>query len=265
MMLRSVGDCFTIARSFRAERSRTRRHQCEFDHAEAEMVITFEKLLDYIEEMVCYIAQFLLDHCGPIILQFNPDFKVPKRPFVRMTYHEAIKYCQEHGIQRPVPREEKLPEGVEVDDSKEDHEKPMDFVDVKENDDLVEFCERKIVDKIGAPVFLIKFRKCDKAFYVKACPEDPTLCQSADLLMPSVGETFGSGIREDNYEKIRAACVEHGLTGPQYDWFCELCKYGTVQTGGFGMGMQRFMCWVLKLDHIRSSTALERTIKRVSP
>jgi asparaginyl-tRNA synthetase len=268
MALRMLSSVYVIARSFRAEKSRSRRHQTEFDHFEAEMITDLPELLNFIEELVCYVSRFLLDKCGPIVKQFNPDFKVPQRPFPKMTYHEAIKYCGEHGIMRQQPRTASA-DGEEKDE-REDHEKPYDLVPIVEGDDLVESVERQIVDKVGTPLFLTKFRKCDKAFYVKEEEgkeeeEKEPLSQSADLLMPGVGETFGSGIREDSYEKIVAACKQKGLTGPQYSWFCELNKYGSVQTGGFGMGMQRFMCWVLKLPHIRDVTMLERTITRVSP
>ncbi|KAJ8950823.1 hypothetical protein NQ318_012687 [Aromia moschata] len=172
--LPSMGDVFCIAESFRAEQSRTRRHLAEYTHVEAECpFITFEDLLNRLEDLICDVVDRVLKSpYGHIVHELNPNFQVPKRPFLRMNYSEAIEYLKENNI------------------TKEDGT----FYEFGE--DIPEMPERKMTDQINKPIMLCRFPANIKSFYMSKCPEDLRLTESVDVLLPNVGEIVG-GIHED--------------------------------------------------------------------
>ena len=146
--LPALGDVFCVQESFRAEKSKTRRHLSEYTHLEAELAfITFDDLLEHLEEVICGTFDILLDNptVAEMIHKLNPDFKRPERPFMRLDYREAIKYLQEHNI---------LNEDVE------EGQEPRPHV---VGDDIAEAAERKMNDQIGKPIFLTKFPREIKA------------------------------------------------------------------------------------------------------
>lgn len=164
-LLPSLGDVFCIAQSYRAEQSRTRRHLAEYTHVEAERpFITFNQLLDTIEDLICdLIERVLADPVSAQIMKdLNPNFKQPKRPFKRMEYADAIKYLREHNI------------------TKENG----DFYEFGE--DIPEMPERKMTDQINEPIMLIKFPKSIKAFYMSKCPDDDKLTESVSNSFTSI-------------------------------------------------------------------------------
>lgn len=160
-VLPSLGDVFCIAQSYRAEQSRTRRHLAEYTHVEAERpFITFEQLLDTIEDLICdLISRVVADPvAGQILKELNPDFKQPKKPFKRMEYSEAIKYLKENKITK----------------------ESGDFYEFGE--DIPEMPERKMTDQINEPIMLTKFPAGIKAFYMSRCKEDNSLTESVSIL-----------------------------------------------------------------------------------
>ncbi|KAF4621416.1 hypothetical protein D9613_001024 [Agrocybe pediades] len=193
--LPSLGDVFCVQESFRAENSHTRRHLSEYTHLEAELAfITFEDLMAHIEEIICKTVDILLADptSAALIKQLNPNFVAPARPFMRLSYVDAIKWLNEHGIQRPA-------EDAEGNVIKDEATGQVKMVDHAVGDDIAEAAERQMTDIIGTPIFLHGFPAELKAFYMKKVPVKDgeqkaghMFTESCDLLMPNVGEIVGS-------------------------------------------------------------------------
>jgi len=264
----SLGNVFCIMPSYRAEKSSTRRHLAEYTHVEAEMpFLTFGELLDMLEEMVkdvcrriCAEHLDLLNHGRRLnhstwpdsmdeAKEECPDFVPPTEDFVRMTHEEAIKFCNEHGIKNV----------IEHDDGRVEE---REFL---EGEDISEAPERKMIDMIGKPVFLIKFPADIKSFYMAKCKDRKDLTESVDLLMPGVGEIIGGSMREYDYDALMKGFATHGIDAKNYYWYTDLRKYGTQPHGGFGLGLERFLCWLLRIYHIRDSCLYPRFNGRCRP
>jgi len=235
--LPSLGDVYCLAESFRAEKSHTRRHLSEYTHCEAEMAfITFDDLLDQLEDMICDVIERVLAHkpSADIVYKMNPEFKRPERPFMRMDYTDAIKYLKDNDIK------------------KEDGS----FYEVGE--DIPEAPERAMTDKINRPIFLCRFPAEIKSFYMKRCPENLALTESVDVLMPGVGEIVGGSMRISDLDELMAAYKREGLDPSPYYWFTEQRKYGTSEHGGFGLGVERYIAWLLNLHTVRDACLYPR-------
>jgi asparaginyl-tRNA synthetase len=239
----ALGDVFCIAQSYRAETSRTRRHLAEYTHVEAERpFINFEQLLDTIEDLVVDTIQRVIDHPeAQLLFEVNPDFKAPKKPFRRMPYSEAIEYLKANDI------------------TKEDGT----FYEFGE--DIPEAPERKMTDKIGEPIFLMKFPAEIKSFYMKRDETDQRLTESVDLLLPNVGEIVGGSMRNDNYEHLHESFIKNGIDPTNYYWYLDQRKYGTFPHGGYGLGLDRFLTYMLNRYHIREVCFYPRMIERCRP
>jgi len=243
----SMGSVFCIQSSFRAEKTKTPRHLTEFTHIEAEYPwIDFNDLMNNIQELVCNILEELFNHpeFGPLIKQRNPEFKLPKRPFKRLAYVDAIKYCNENHILK-------------------DPENPEDLFQF--GDDIPELAERTMVDMIGEPVFLIRFPAEMKAFYMKRCLDDNRLTESCDLLVPGVGEVVGGSMRIDDTDELIRAFESQNLDPAPYYWYVDQRRYGTFPHGGFGLGTERFVRWILNIPHIRDTCLYPRMMNRCTP
>ena len=243
----SMGSVFCIQSSFRAEKSKTPRHLTEFTHIEAEYPwIDFNDLMNNIQDMVVYVLQNLMDHpvFGEMIKTRNPKFKVPSKPFKRLAYIDAIKYCNDNHILK-------------------DPENPEDLFQF--GDDIPELAERTMVDMIGEPVFLIKFPAEMKAFYMKRCLDDKRLTESCDLLVPGVGEIVGGSMRIDDTEELLKAYETQKLDPAPYYWYVDQRRYGTFPHGGFGLGTERLLRWILDIPHIRETCLYPRMMNRCTP
>lgn len=241
--LPSVGNSFCLLSSYRAEPSHTRRHLTEYQHLEAEMpFITFDELLQCMENLICDTIQRVLDSpYGKTLREINPNIAVPKRPFKRMDYSDALVWLRENDI--------KNPEG-----------KFYEF-----GDDIPELPERKMTDTINEPIFLCRFPVQVKAFYMPKCKEDPRLTESVDLLVPGVGEIIGGSMRIWSYDQLMAAYQREGLDPNPYYWFTDQRKYGSVPHGGYGLGMERLLVWLFGDDHIRNVCLYPRYCGRCQP
>lgn len=201
--LPSMGDVYCIEKSFRAEKSLTRRHLSEYTHVEAELdFITFDDLLNHLELVMCRVLEVTLS--DPIVKQYitdlNPEFQFPERPFKRMKYTEAIEWLVENNI----PNEDGEPH--------------------KFGDDIAEAAERRMTDIINRPIFLTHFPAEIKAFYMQRDQEDPRVTESVDCLMPGVGEIVGGSMRIFDYDELMAAFGREQIDPSAYFWYTDQRK-----------------------------------------
>ncbi|XP_060524939.1 asparagine--tRNA ligase, cytoplasmic [Cylas formicarius] len=241
--LPSMGDVYCIAESFRAEQSRTRRHLAEYTHVEAECpFINFNDLLDRLEDLICDVVDRVLKSpYRDIVYELNPNFRAPTRPFLRMNYSDAIEYLKKNNI------------------TKEDGTL-YEF-----GEDIPEMPERKMTDQINKPIMLCRFPANIKSFYMSKCPEDPRLTESVDVLLPNVGEIVGGSMRISNLEELMEGYKREGIDPSPYFWYTDQRKYGTCSHGGYGLGLERFACWLLNRYHIREVCLYPRYLHHCKP
>ncbi|SCW02622.1 LAFE_0F10660g1_1 [Lachancea fermentati] len=243
-LLASLGDVYCIQESFRAERSHTRRHLSEYTHIEAEMCfLDFDEFLTHIESLITNVVQAVVDDpiAGPLVKQLNPDFKVPQMPFMRLEYKDAIKWLNEHDIK---------------------NEEGEDF---KFGDDIAEAAERKMTDTIGVPILLTRFPVEIKSFYMKRCADDPSVTESVDVLMPTVGEITGGSMRIDDTKELMEGFAREGINTDAYYWFIDQRKYGTCPHGGYGIGTERILAWLCDRFTVRDCSLYPRFSGRCKP
>ncbi|ESK97295.1 asparaginyl-trna synthetase [Moniliophthora roreri MCA 2997] len=263
--LPSLGDVYCFQESFRAENSHTRRHLAEYTHMEAEVAfITFDQLMDHIESVICEAVDILLANpdSAALIKQLNPSFTAPSRPFLRLSYVDAIAWLNEHGVKRP----EEDKEGNTVKDEKGE----VKMVEHAVGDDIAEAAERQMTDIIGKPVFLYGFPAELKAFYMKKMPDQGgndklMLTESCDLLMPNVGEIVGGSMRIDDFDELVAAYKREGIDPTAYYWYTDQRKYGTCPHGGYGLGVERFLAWLANRYTVRECVLYPRWPGRATP
>ena len=239
-----TGNCYCIEKSFRAEKSLTRRHLSEYTHVEAELdFITFDDLLTHIEDLICGVLSIVL--ANPRIAAFlqdlNPEFQMPERPFKRMRYSDAIDWLRDHDI----PNEEGQPHNF--------------------GDDIAEAAERRMTDIINRPIFLTHFPAEIKAFYMPRDPEDKRVTESVDCLMPGVGEIVGGSMRIYDYDELMAAYEREGIGSKEYYWYTDQRRYGTSPHGGYGLGLERFLAWLCKQHTVRDTCFYPRYMGRCRP
>ena len=239
-----AGNVYCIEKSFRAEKSLTRRHLSEYTHIEAELdFIAFDDMLTHIEDLICGVISITLANprIAKMIQELNPDFQMPERPFKRMKYADAIDWLREHDI----PNEEGQPHTF--------------------GDDIAEAAERRMTDIINRPIFLTHFPVEIKAFYMQKAPEDRRVTESVDCLMPGVGEIIGGSMRIYDYEEMMAAYKREGIPAEDYYWYTDQRRYGTSPHGGYGLGLERFLAWLCKQHTVRDACLYPRYMGRCKP
>ncbi|KAF2405254.1 asparaginyl-tRNA synthetase [Trichodelitschia bisporula] len=242
--LPSMGDVYCIEKSFRAEKSLTRRHLSEYTHIEAELdFISFDDLLDHIELVISRVIEMILGdpETASHIKRLNPSFEVPKLPFLRMRYSDAIDWLNEHGIEN-------------------EDGKTHAF-----GDDIAEAAERRMTDILNQTVLLTHFPVEIKAFYMQKDKNDPRVTESVDVLVPGVGEVVGGSMRMDDYNELMAAYKREGIDPEPYYWYIDQRKYGSSPHGGYGLGLERFLAWICGLHTVREACLYPRYMNRCTP
>nr|WCZ58681.1 asparagine-tRNA ligase [Seculamonas ecuadoriensis] len=240
----SLGDVFCVLPSYRAEKSKTPRHLAEFTHFEAEMpFIEFEDLLNTVEDMVYDVSRRIAEKFSDEIHSLNPDFKVWPKPYKRMKYSECIEFCRAHNIYKDPETKEHFEFG----------------------DDIPALPERQMIDLIGEPVLMTHFPAEMKAFYMQRAPEDPTLTESVDLLVPGVGEIVGASMRMWDEKELLAAFARQNIDPAPYYWYTDQRKYGSCPHGGFGLGIERYLMWVLAQKNVREVCLYPRWMGHCKP
>lgn len=239
----AFGKVFSFGPTFRAEKSKTRRHLIEFWMIEPEMAFMHqEESLEVQERYVAYLVQSVLDNCQYelSLLGRDPEIlkKYTKLPYPRISYDKAIEMLQASG----------------------------EFADTKWGDDFGSPEETFLAEQFDQPVFVLNYPKAIKPFYMKPHPtrEDVYVC--ADLLAPEgYGEIIGGSERETDFDKLLAKIEEAGLSREAYDWYLDLRKYGSVPHSGFGLGLERAITWITGEDHIREAIPFPRLLNRLNP
>src|SRR5213594_3606406 len=239
-LIAAVGKIYTIAPSFRAEKSRTRRHLTEYWHLEAEApYVDLDGIMEVEEQMLSHVVGQLLERTSAQLALFErkrEDLEKVKPPFPRITYDDAFKMI---GGERS---------------------------GIKWGDDLGYEQEKILTTRFDRPFFVTRYPKKARAFYHKPDPLNPEVTLSVDLLAPEgYGEITGGGQRIEDYDALVARIREEGLDPKSYAWYLDLRKFGSVPHSGFGMGLERVVSWVCKLEHIRDAIAFPRLINRVYP
>ncbi|MFS8638361.1 MAG: asparagine--tRNA ligase, partial [Gemmatimonadota bacterium] len=236
----ALGKVYCFGPTFRAEKSKTRRHLTEFWMVEAEVAwFDSDDNMRLQEEFVSYIVARALDRCRAELEYLERDTSklenvVP--PFPRISYTEAIERLQAKGSE------------------------------IQWGMDLGAPDETMISEDFDRPVFIYDYPKEAKAFYMKENPEDPRTVRCDDLIAPEgYGEIIGGSQREDDYDRLLARIREEGLPEEAYGWYLDLRKYGTFPHSGFGLGLERTLAWITGRPHIREMIPFPRLINRLHP
>jgi len=247
----SFGKVYCYGPTFRAEKSKTRRHLTEFWMLEPEIAFCdLDGLMEVEEQMIIHIAQRVIRDRTPELKFLGRDISKLEKivgPFPRISYDDAGKMIDELREKETDPEKKALLA----------FEWGMDFGAPHET---------AITNQFDKPVFVYGYPSAVKAFYMEPWPNRPEVCKSVDLLAPEgYGEICGGSERMSSHENLLARIRKEGLPEESFKWYLELRKYGSVPHSGFGMGTERVTAWMCGIEHIREAIAFPRTIKRVYP
>lgn len=236
----ALGKIYCFGPTFRAEKSKTRRHLAEFWMVEPEVAfMDLEGDMDLAEDFVEYVVQrtirnreFELNY-----LERNLEpLKQVKKPFPRITYEEAIDILNKN-------------------------QKPAKFGDDFGGDE-----ETVISQQFDRPVMIHHYPLAIKAFYMKQDETNPKLARCVDVIAPEgYGEIIGGGQREDSLDKLRARIKEHGLSEETFQWYLDLRRFGSVPHAGFGLGVERTVAWITGVPHVRETIPFPRMMEKIFP
>ncbi|MGQ0796875.1 MAG: asparagine--tRNA ligase [Methanobacteriota archaeon] len=236
----SMEKVYYVGPSFRAEKSRTSRHLTEYWHAEMEQAWAgVEEVMKHAEAVIAHACRRVAEERADevVALGRTPEFlEAVRPPFERITYEEALQRLKAKGV------------------------------DLEWGKDLRTLEERALTDGETKPIFVTHYPKVSQAFYKARDPKRPDLVLAFDVIAgDDVGEIVGGSERETDLETIRTSLVEQGEDPKAYDWYLDSRRYGAVQHAGFGMGMERLIQWICKLEHIRDAVPFPRTPARFAP
>lgn len=237
----AFGKVFSFGPTFRAEKSKTRRHLIEFWMIEPEMA--FYKLEDSLqvqENYVAFLVKAVLDNCRLELDRLGRDVSHLEKmvaPFPRITYTEAIERLHELG-----------------------------FDDIVWGDDFGAPHETAIADSFEKPVFITHYPKAIKPFYMPEDPENDQVVLCADMIAPEgYGEIIGGSERIHDLETLQARMEDFDLDQESYSWYLDLARYGSVPHSGFGLGLERTVAWISGTEHVRETIPFPRLLNRLYP
>ncbi|HAM1083243.1 TPA: asparagine--tRNA ligase [Listeria monocytogenes] len=237
----AFGKVFSFGPTFRAEKSKTRRHLIEFWMIEPEMA--FYKLEDSLqvqENYVAFLVKAVLDNCRLELDRLGRDVSHLEKmvaPFPRITYTEAIERLHELG-----------------------------FDDIVWGDDFGAPHETAIADSFEKPVFITHYPKAIKPFYMPEDPENDQVVLCADMIAPEgYGEIIGGSERIHDLETLQARMEDFDLDQEAYSWYLDLARYGSVPHSGFGLGLERTVAWISGTEHVRETIPFPRLLNRLYP
>jgi asparaginyl-tRNA synthetase len=247
----SFGKVYCFGPTFRAEKSKTRRHLTEFWMLEPEVAFCdLDGLMEIEEQMITHIAQRVLRDCAPELKSLGRDLSKLEgiqAPFPRLSYDDAAKKIAELREKETDPEKKEL---LKFDWG-------IDFGAPHET---------ALTSQYDLPVFVYGYPTAVKAFYMEPWPGRPEVCKSVDLLAPEgYGEICGGSERISDHDLLLKRIREQSLPESAFKWYLELRKFGSVTHSGFGMGVERVTAWLCGIEHIREAIPFPRTIKRVYP
>lgn len=236
----AFGKVYCFGPTFRAEKSKTRRHLMEFWMVEPEMAFCD------LDENMQVAEDFLVEVVGRVVESRRRELEVLERdlrpleavqkPFPRLHYREAVRILREHGS------------------------------DIPDGDDFGGDDETLLTRQFDRPIIVHRYPTAVKAFYMKRDPADPAQCLSMDVLAPEgYGEVIGGGQREEDLEVLLAAIDAHGLPREAFQWYLDIRRFGSVPHSGFGLGLERTVAWICGLPHIRETIAFPRMLEKIYP
>ncbi len=236
----AFGKVYCFGPTFRAEKSKTRRHLTEFWMVEPEMAYAdLEDVKRVGEEMVVFVIARVLENCQEDLKALERDvskLEAVKAPFPRMSYDDAVKKLQSKGSE------------------------------IQWGGDFGNTDETLLTDDLDRPLMVDRYPAAVKAFYFQPAPERPELALGVDFIAPEgYGEIIGGGQRIHDLDLLLKRLEEHDLPREAFDWYIDLRKYGSVPHAGFGMGVERFTAWMCGLEHIRETIAFPRMLYRTRP
>jgi asparaginyl-tRNA synthetase len=236
----SFGKVYCFGPTFRAEKSKTRRHLTEFWMVEPEMAFAdLEDVKQVGEELVTFVIGRVLENRKEELKVLERDvskLESVKAPFHRMTYDDAVKKLQAKGSE------------------------------IQWGSDLGNTDETLLTDDLDRPVMIDRYPAEVKAFYFAPAPDRPEVALGVDFIAPEgYGEIIGGGQRIHDLELLKKRLDEHKLPHEAFNWYLDLRKFGSVPHAGFGMGVERFVSWMCGLEHIRETIAFPRMLYRTRP
>ena len=236
----AFGKAYCLGPTFRAEKSKTRRHLSEFWMIEPEVAYCdLDGDMELAEDLVVYVVDKVLEKCQAELQLLERDTEPLRRiakPFPRITYTEAVKTLADRGA------------------------------DIQWGQDLGGDDETTLANCFDIPVLVHRYPAAIKAFYMKQDPTDPRLALCVDMLAPEgYGEIIGGGQREDDLQTLERKLEEHQLPKQAFEWYLDLRRYGSVPHAGFGMGIERVVGWLCGVKHVRETIPFPRTLQRIYP
>ncbi|MER2088957.1 MAG: asparagine--tRNA ligase [Sporosarcina sp.] len=237
----ALGKVFSFGPTFRAEKSKTRRHLIEFWMIEPEMAfVEFDESLEVQEQYVTHVVQSVLQNCPIELERLGRDLSKLEKiqaPFPRISYDDAIKFLNDNG-----------------------------FDDITWGEDFGAPHETAIAENYDMPVFITHYPIGIKPFYMQPHPERDDVVLCADLIAPEgYGEIIGGSERVHDYELMKQRIKEHNLDESAYEWYLDLSKYGAVPHSGFGLGLERTVAWISGVEHVRETIPFPRLLNRLYP
>lgn len=252
----AFGRAYCFGPTFRAEKSKTRRHLAEFWMVEPEVAyMDLEGDMELAEGLLAKIVERVLDKRRPELLILERDIsklEAIQKPFPRLQYDDAVKILNE-------AREAKRQAGATQEDG-------SPIADFPWGEDFGAEDETVISSRYDKPVMVHRYPAAVKAFYMKRDPSDARLALCVDVLAPEgYGEVIGGGQREEDLSVLEHMIETHKLPKSAFEWYLDLRRYGTFPHAGFGLGVERSVAWICGLPHVRETIPFARMLNRLSP